>query len=362
MAHLVLHIGTKKTGTTAIQQWLFKNRKALRQQGWSYPEFLGRRNHLALALMFEEKPTRLKERFGLSEERDRAKLFDEVSAELAKQVVPGQKWIMTSEHFSSRLQTAKEVQDVIDFLRTYFSTITVVMSLRRQEFVLPSIYSQRTKTGGVVEWSSGFIRSQLAELDYELMIELWSSARGVDALKCFPFLEKERNDPTILLRRFADECGFEFDSQWQLPTQNRSNQSLSAEGIAMLQLVNSHLPIAGPPGSVALKMRDATVARLAELTPGPRFVPSHRDFELIADLVADQNGRVVDTLGGSVEWQEWLEQGDFLRSSAVPIPTLEAQRVVDLMVALTVPNGPIDWGRLVEPEQPRRRKRRIRIR
>lgn len=37
MGRLVIHIGPHKTGTTALQQWLTNNERALERSGWSYP-------------------------------------------------------------------------------------------------------------------------------------------------------------------------------------------------------------------------------------------------------------------------------------------------------------------------------------
>ncbi|MCR5100112.1 MAG: hypothetical protein K6B41_02005, partial [Butyrivibrio sp.] len=38
MNKIVFHIGTPKTGTTAIQRFLYDNRIALNDCGWSYPD------------------------------------------------------------------------------------------------------------------------------------------------------------------------------------------------------------------------------------------------------------------------------------------------------------------------------------
>lgn len=39
MSNIILHIGALKTGTTALQNFLFQNRKVLRSQGVEYPVF-----------------------------------------------------------------------------------------------------------------------------------------------------------------------------------------------------------------------------------------------------------------------------------------------------------------------------------
>ena len=53
MTALILHIGTEKTGTTSIQEFLAINRAALAEQGLHVPEFLGARSHRWAAYMAE---------------------------------------------------------------------------------------------------------------------------------------------------------------------------------------------------------------------------------------------------------------------------------------------------------------------
>lgn len=52
MAEVILHIGPHKTGTTAIQQFLFRNRDGLRDQGILYRTSGGTPDHNALAAAF----------------------------------------------------------------------------------------------------------------------------------------------------------------------------------------------------------------------------------------------------------------------------------------------------------------------
>ena len=49
---VTLHIGTKKTGSTALQVYLQDHQNDLSEAGWTYPDFLENRNHFLLALLF----------------------------------------------------------------------------------------------------------------------------------------------------------------------------------------------------------------------------------------------------------------------------------------------------------------------
>ncbi|MEL4896014.1 hypothetical protein [Crocosphaera sp. Alani8] len=46
-----LHIGTEKTGTTTIQNFLVKNREKLLSRSYLYPSFSGRSNHSSLVVL-----------------------------------------------------------------------------------------------------------------------------------------------------------------------------------------------------------------------------------------------------------------------------------------------------------------------
>ena len=52
---VVFHIGSAKTGTTAIQQFFHRNRRALLEQGLLYPKMLdGKKHHKLLSVPFDE--------------------------------------------------------------------------------------------------------------------------------------------------------------------------------------------------------------------------------------------------------------------------------------------------------------------
>ena len=69
--HLILHIGSSKTGTTSVQQALSLSRNYLAQQGVLYPKLGNADNHNLLAASFREtgqpQPRRLLQRYGSSD-------------------------------------------------------------------------------------------------------------------------------------------------------------------------------------------------------------------------------------------------------------------------------------------------------
>ena len=49
----ILHIGTEKTGTTLIQNWLYANQEALSEQGVFLSEQLGKTNNRLISAYFQ---------------------------------------------------------------------------------------------------------------------------------------------------------------------------------------------------------------------------------------------------------------------------------------------------------------------
>lgn len=355
MARLVLHIGTKKTGTTLIQNFLLQNRERLRAASWSYPDFLASRTHGALAFPFQRELTQGHQRHGMATPEDVDVKIEELGRNLERDVQTGSTWIVSSEHFSSRLQTTEEVQKAVTFLRRFFDHIDVVVAFRRQEFVLPSVYSQRLKEGFAASWTWDFCQRELPTLDYSAMYDRWTSANGVDRVRAIPYLEANKRDDTYLLRSFGDVTGIPIDDSWSGLNAVAKNRSLSAEGIAFLQIVNGYVPRTNPDGSSNLVMRQEMVERVAELTSGPPFRIDRNLLEQISTSCEESNRELIAKMPLNPQWKEWINQDTGRLATRGRVPDIDPQRAVELMVELAVPNGPASWGR-VAAKPPRLRE------
>lgn len=348
MAELVLHIGTKKTGTTFLQRYLQVNRPMLKRAGWTYPDFLGDANHMALALPFEERITKDHQTRSMLDGRGRARAAERLGAQLSKRVRPGQRWIITSEQFSSRLQSPAQVQAAAGFLRKYFDEITVVVFFRRQEFVFPSIYSQRVKAGGHQRWSWRFCERRLPELDYDAMYRRWSDCVGAANIVALPYFEADKRNAGQLLAAFGSASGIEFGPDAVMPTESRANRSLSAEGIAFLRAINRYVPPIGPDGTPNHRQRSKVLEGVMELTPGPSFNPGPDVIDRVTAAYERANDRLLTHLpqdgASKALWAQWLGQSPQTAEQVAEVD-ISADRVVQLMVALAGPGGPVAWGR-----------------
>ena len=120
----VLHIGTEKTGTTLLQHWMYANRENLERQRIALSSMLGKPNNRQLAAYFQKSfDDFLKSksiRTAAEKERYFAGFLDRFAAEVAQKAEHNDIFVITSEHFHSRLENADGIEQLADFLRTIF--------------------------------------------------------------------------------------------------------------------------------------------------------------------------------------------------------------------------------------------------
>ncbi len=183
---LILHIGTHKTGTSALQDVLVHNAELLDASGVHYIKagLSGRRAHHNLSWslrgMFDLAPS----------------VWDEVRAELGAS--QSRTNIISSEAFwfTDPALVRAELQSVAD--------VQVVVYLRRQDKYLQSLYKQTVKGGrrmAFPQWREQFgFRG-----DYAKVIDQWGAQFGPEAICLRPY---ERQGKTIdVIEDFISRLG-----------------------------------------------------------------------------------------------------------------------------------------------------------
>ncbi|QVL52136.1 MAG: hypothetical protein KFB97_11765 [Cyanobium sp. M30B3] len=150
--NLVLHIGTEKTGTTAIQEALAINRATLAEHSIYVPDIFGRFNHRSAAYVFQaaNKQDRFDKNMGLCNDKEEKLKFKRVTKQKwisQLRDTDYKKWIISSEHFQSRLTSGSEVANLWTFLRHYYDDINVVIYLRDPAYTAYASFSTRIKNG-----------------------------------------------------------------------------------------------------------------------------------------------------------------------------------------------------------------------
>lgn len=155
MTTCYFHIGLHKTGTSAIQHGLAKNRTALSKIGYYYgdTECFEAHHNIAALIPNTEK--------GVPNENVISILIERFN--LIKNKAGGRDVIISSEMF---------VERGIDFpllaLSAVFKKVVVIMYVRRQDIMLESVYNQIVKQDGEYE---GILDKQYYMLDYYKFVE-----------------------------------------------------------------------------------------------------------------------------------------------------------------------------------------------
>ena len=174
MTTVYLHIGNPKTGTSAIQYFFYKHRKAFLKQSLLYPT-CGERNGKEMFAHINLAEALIKERDTEDvEDKHRAKIdewetiYQEINA-----LSPG--FVLISAENLAKL-TFEEIAWVKNYLSDF--TVKIIIYLRRQDKFLLSSYSQQVKLirylGSVKEYYTEF----KGRCDYYRLLESWRRVFG----------------------------------------------------------------------------------------------------------------------------------------------------------------------------------------
>lgn len=150
---LYLHIGTGRTGTQSLQQYMKRNNDDLRKNGVFYPLLDGKDHHNALALpVCGSKPPRyLRARFGDDYQKNIAAFhdyFDKLATEV-RRAAP--ETLVLSTEFLGRAFTPDMGQILFDRISTLSNDISVLVYLRNPADYYLSATLQTLKASGVLK-------------------------------------------------------------------------------------------------------------------------------------------------------------------------------------------------------------------
>lgn len=362
MTRLVLHIGLHKTGTTAFQSFISHNRDELAKQGLHYPDMFRGPNHAELAVAFSSRITRVSVAYDVQSEADRARLRGELPRLLADaRSQPG--WIASSEHLTTMLRKPKEIRPLAEFLHGIFDDVLVLVTLRRADYWLPSMYVESIKSGGTRPLDEFFVQRHRYLLDHRWLFRRWSNAFGRGNVRAIPFLESDKNDPTALPARILAAAGIPPDVTTQWPTRSKvSNTSLSGYGTELLRRMNtqrSDSPLR------TVRLRPPVVRAVRNNWPGPApLLPPDAAAEVRRrDWVRTRIARHRFALAG--EWDEWLRHPDADTGPLPDVSTEDVQKLIrilrrkGLLSAVAPPRPPAPRRRLTRRQRYVARLRRV---
>lgn len=234
MKTLYLHIGTNKTGTTAIQAFLSRRRKALAEQGILVPEHghsaSGNYSLLARDLMRAQSSGNSPITW--------LRFLQEVANSDAKTV------LVSGEMFYPLPK--KPFWKMAEDLKRVFDDIRIVCYLRPQDEYLKANYTQGIKMGRVGQSFEAYkdhILSgrKLQNYRYAQTLKKWAKAFGAENLIIRPYEASQlaRGD---VVADFCKVCGLPKAMMPLKTTEQRANKSPGAKVVQAMLYAGSLMP------------------------------------------------------------------------------------------------------------------------
>lgn len=227
---LFLHIGTNKTGTSVIQNYLNSQREALAQAGLLYPQAgcAGEAHYLLSdALNFTHKKLEYDTRCAMQR-----KIYDALTVEIAH--FSPQCVVMSSENFVLE----RDIQPVIGFFSEF--DLRIVVYIRRHDTWWPSAYNQAVRHVKSPKWGWGleeFVTWQRKVNprygDWRYLIDRWASVVGKERIVVRPY-ETQQNRPNIVAD-FLRTIGYPSLAPIDVPVVNKSLDSFRLRMIDIAQ-------------------------------------------------------------------------------------------------------------------------------
>lgn len=263
---VVIHIGTEKTGSTAIQDYLHRNQRALiENHGVLVPTTLGRGTsvNLAAACQLSEKPDSLRKMRHLRSPDDVNQYYIKLAAQCRAEIEQHQpkQLLLSCENFSSRLRTVDEVRKLQAFVEPYASSIQILIYLRRQDSMIRSAYTTKIKNGFKGTFMFPVLGQERHDAHYDVLLDRWAGVFSNDAVTVRLF-EKQRLQGQDVITDFCQTV--EIPDKLERSSQ-RKNVSPGRKSLEMNRLLNSYIPAVLENGS-SNTLRANIAQALASLT------------------------------------------------------------------------------------------------
>jgi len=293
-----MHIGTGKTGTKSLQQFLHKNRLVLAKKGILYPRTFGTTHHTKLTqYVFDfNKLDSLKAKLGLLPKKlikagliskDRVEDFRKENINSFQKEIQNTnctKLLFSAEGLGNLL-SVKEIQFLKKFLDDFVNGYTIIVFLRSQHERAISGFSTRCGLG-----STNNMVLPKKDLDqrfnYEKLLGRWASVFGDENIIPRIFSRKELLDGDIK-KDFVSLLGWNWNDFEDV---EMFNESMSAEAQKFLLEINKFLP-----RFIGNKMNEnrGDIGRcVSKNFPGKGLLPTRQEAENFFKIFKDSNEKV----------------------------------------------------------------------
>ncbi len=249
MHEAILHIGTEKTGSTAIQNYLLHNSaEHTEHHGILFPyETCGLISNFRLVLftnsVLNENLASLDKKtidFSVDDhqqyEQWKARFSSSHSEAIKKfqQTKADSKVVYSSEHFHSRVHNESDIQSLKSYLDTLYEQVSVLFYIRRQDQLALSAYNTAVQGGRCSTLDFPAISKITPYYDYLALAHRWSKVFGTENIKPIIFDSKKLKNGDVT-KDFESQIGLD-DTKHDLTKMkyHTSNERLSYSALQVL--------------------------------------------------------------------------------------------------------------------------------
>lgn len=301
---LVCHIGTPKTASTFLQNSFAANAAWLQRHGVLYPDLLSRdANHITLFYAAHERLHDFARDHGLHSREDvlafRRILRRQLERQVAKAPPGTHTMLVSSENLTGNLTGRPGISNLRELFDGLFSSIEIVVYLRRQDEAFLSMYGEYMRRGfnGMTfgEFTEACMsrKSPVPYLYYRRVLKLWREMFGQEALKVRIYSPHRLAGGGILEDFMQLLFGAEMPELSGFARSSQNNTGLSAPALEFLRLMHPHIP--NRKDGVLNPQRRRLQARIDSLPATPRPCMAPGRSQQIMRHFAGANAWVADT-------------------------------------------------------------------
>ncbi len=241
---IYFHIGTPKTGTTSLQQFLAANREALAKQGYGYPSFLGQENHTRLAgyAVDSERILPVKMDLKLTNHEKVVQFRSNLRNAFKREIQAKGDYIFSNEHCSGSLFDKGELTRLKKLLTSTGQEVRLILYCREPVAAFSSRYSTLLKIGHTNKMRAPNAEQLDHFYNYLSIADRWAAVFGRDSLTVRLF-SREALSGGDIRRDFLEVLGIPAASlSFDYAADEFANKSLDYLVASFLLQMNKRVP------------------------------------------------------------------------------------------------------------------------